>query len=519
MNAKNIQLLTTAVLVSFILVGCGGNSSTPSMPLATTCADLNGTIIGDATITSTQWYEASGGNPAFCTINATRAPYLDMEIDVPENWSGRLWQQGGGGLDGKITSAITKDATTGAITSMNIALKEGLAVYAASNGGNHSTVPAEAAPLVWADGTPAGVASAKDYAYTALSTTREFARAVIKKFYGTSPRFTYFNGCSNGGRNAYMAADRWPEEYDGIVSGCMGMDVTGQTVGWMNLGAWSGTPAMPPAAQWQAVTAASIAACDALDGVTDGMIANQAACDFDVATLQCGAPTAPAACLTPEQVQTVKDVTSDLKLGNSTTVYSGYNWADWYPHVVYFGLLGGGNAVLATGDPAWFSELAKQQSFILDHDYPIFQYGFRIIGANPDKSRVAAFVASGRKLISWHDGSDNLTSFNDHVRNYSTMIDLAVGQGLADPGTHTRFFVVPGGSHTDGAELTEVNWYAAITNWVEKNIAPEQLVYNKRDKTTGALLRMIPVCRHPQYPRYNGAGDVNAAASYTCANP
>jgi feruloyl esterase len=122
-------------------------------------------------------------------------------------------------------------------------------------------------------------------------------------------------------------------------------------------------------------------------------------------------------------------------------------------------------------------------------------------------------------LISWHDGSDNLTSFNDHVRNYSTMVNLATGLGLADPGTNTRFFVVPGGSHTDGEKLTDVNWYAAITQWVENNIAPEQLLYNKRDTNTGAVLRTLPVCRHPQYPRYNGSGDVNAAASYTCTTP
>lgn len=146
--------------------------------------------------------------------------------------------------------------TTCAITSMNIALKNGLAVYAASNGGNRKLVAAEAAPRVWADGTPEGVASANDYAYAALLTTREFARAVIQRFYGRSPAYTYFNGCSNGGRNAYIAADHWPEEYDGIVSGCMGMDLTGQTVGWLNLGAHSDTPAMTNASQCQAVTAA-----------------------------------------------------------------------------------------------------------------------------------------------------------------------------------------------------------------------------------------------------------------------
>jgi hypothetical protein len=521
MNRISIVLPLVLILVLTMIAGCAGNSSIPSASLATICTNLAGKTIHDVTITSTKWFEVSGDNPAFCQVNATRAPYLDMEIDVPQNWSGRLWQQGGGGLDGTITSAITMDAATGTITDVNIALRDGLSVYAASNGGNRASVAAQAAPFVWANGTLDGVASAEDYAYAALNTTREFAMAVTKAFYGRLPNHTYFNGCSNGGRNAYIAADHWPEKYDGIVSGCMGMDLTGQTVGWLNLGSRIGTPAMPSFDQWTAVTAAAVKTCDSLDGITDGMIANQAACNFDVTTLQCGQPTAdpnPAICLTAAQVQTVKDITSDVKLADGTTVYSGFTWADWASHIPGWGLLGGGNAILATGDPTWFTQ-PKQQSFNLGHDYPIFQYGFRIAGADPDKRKVAAFVASGRKLISWHDGSDNLTSINDHVRNYSTMTNIAKGLGLTNPSTNTRFFVVPGGSHGQGQALTEVNWFAAITAWVEMNLPPEQLVYNKTNGATGIVVRTLAVCQHPNYPRYNGAGDVNSAASYTCINP
>lgn len=517
-----LLLFGAAAVAALAVSGCtGGGSANPaSAYLAATCANLTGTRINDVTITSARWFDASGGNPGFCKVNATRAPYLDMEVDLPENWSGRLWQQGGGGLDGTIPSAITIDAATGAITNMNIALKDGRSVYAASNGGNRASVPAQAAPLVWANGTLDGVASAEDYAYAAVNTTREFAKAVTNAFYGRLPEHAYFNGCSNGGRNAYIAADRWPGEYDGIVSGCMGMDLTGQTVAWLNLGSRAGTAAMPSVAQWTAVTASAVTACDALDGVADGIIANQPACHFDVATLQCGQPAAdpnPAICLTPAQVQTAKDITSNVTLAGGATVYSGFTRGNWAPYIAAWGLLGGGNAILATGDAAWYTA-AKQQSFNLDRDYPIFQYGFRIAGADPDKSKVAAFVASGRKLIAWHDGSDNLTSANDHVRNYSTMTDIAKGLGLTNPAANTRFFIVPGGSHTDGQVLTEVNWFDAITNWVEMGIAPEQLVYNKRDSATGTV-RTLPVCQHPRYPRYNGAGDVNSAASYTCTTP
>jgi len=99
------------------------------------------------------------------------------------------------------------------------------------------------------------------------------------------------------------------------------------------------------------------------------------------------------------------------------------------------------------------------------------------------------------------------------------MTNIAKELGLTNPSTNTRFFIVSGGSHGQGADLMEVNWFNAITDWVEMNIAPEQLIYNRRDKITGIVLRTLPVCRHPQYPRYNGSGDVNYAESYTCTTP
>ena len=510
------------IAAAFVLALCSRSSDShaasppTSVQLAATCTALSGTRINDVTITSTKWFKGSGVNPSFCQVNGTRAPYLDIEVDVPDNWSGRLWQQGGSGLDGKVITAITTDAASGAVNDINIALKTGRSVYAASNGGNRMSEPTQKAPLVWANGTQDGVTSAEEYAYAALNTTREFAKAVTKSFFGKLPERTYFNGCSNGGRNAYSAADRWPLEYDGIVSGCMGMDLTGQTAAWMNMGSRVGTAAMPSREQWKAVTTAAVTACDALDGVTDGIIAHQSACKFDVSTLQCGSG---AHCLTAAQLQTVKDIRSDVKNANGTTLYSGFTWGDWSSSIQGWGILGGGNAILATGDLTWFTSTAKQQSFNLNNDYPILQYGLRLAGAAPDKNKVAAFVASGRKLISWHDGADSLVSANDHIRNYAAMTEVAKSLGLADPSVNTRFFVVPGGVHSEGQALTEIDWFTAITDWVEKNSAPEQLLYHKIDKTTRKTVRTLPVCQHPEYPHYIGTGDVNAASSYRCQKP
>jgi feruloyl esterase len=527
---EKIRSFTSAIMGIFIAVmiglsGCGSSDTAATPPttaqLAAKCTSLVGTKIDEVTITATKWVAATGSLPAFCKVSATRLPFLDIEVDVPDNWSGRLWQAGGGGFDGTVRTALKTDAT-GAITDVDISLKTGLAVYAGSNGGNRAAVPAEAAPLVWTNGTLDGVASAEDYAYASLNTTREFAKSVTKAFYGRLPDRTYFSGCSNGGRNACIAAERWPQEYDGIVSGCYGMDMDGQVAGWMNmLGSRVGTPNMLSTAQWNAIGAAALTACDALDGVADGIIAKQSACNFDAATLQCGQPAASAdtaICLTAGQVQTAKDLTSDVKLANGTTVYSGFNWTNFSQYAASFGVLGGGYAMLATGDQSWFTSMAKQQSYVLDRDYPLFQLGLHLGGFGVDKSKVAAYVASGKKLISWHVPSDNLVSAKDHIRNYTTMTNLAKGMGLTTPTNNTRFFTVPGTIHGNGATLDEVNWFNAITNWVEKNIAPEQLVYNRKDATTG-VTRTLPVCQLPQYPKYNGTGDVNLAASYTCTAP
>ena len=122
-------------------------------------------------------------------------------------------------------------------------------------------------------------------------------------------------------------------------------------------------------------------------------------------------------------------------------------------------------------------------------------------------------MASGRKLISWHAGNDDVLSPNDHYRNWYTMTGLARSEGLANPETATRFFVVPGTSHGQGQLLQEVDWATAIMAWVENGVAPTQLTYSFQ---SGAGSRSIPVCQHPLYPRYQGAGDVNLASSFSC---
>lgn len=483
--------------------------------LAARCQALSGTTVDGVRVTASERIAAGvAANPAaICKVNGTREPFLDIEVDLPDNWSGRLYHQGGGGFDGVIGSAIAAKRD-GSIASISKAIVEQGAVFVASNGGNRANVAAEAAPAVWANGTPAGTASADDYAYKAVGTSIGFAKALAKAVYGRKPTHSYFVGCSNGGRNAYIAAQRWPDEYDGIVAGCEPMDISGQTSAWMNLGARKGTAAALTPTDWSVVYTAALARCDVQDGVADGVIADAAGCMLQPEALQCKAEIVgkPATnCLSPAQVATVKSVIGVSRLRDGTTVYAGYRWADFSRSADYGANLGGAYVFLATGDKSWFSP-AKQQTFDLDRDYPKVRRGLSERGVDHDKAAVAAYVASGKKLIAWHDGADELLSSREHERNYALMLDMARKAGLTSPRTNSRFFIVPGQKHGVGMQLTEIDWFAAIVDWVEHEKAPEQLTFSF---SANGSPRTIPVCEAPSFPRYIG-GPVSLAASYAC---
>jgi len=537
--------LLAAGCMAAALAGCGGSDDAPApTPVATgptvealtaTCSGLKGQTIAGVAVTDAKRVPAKAGvnDAGMCQVLGTRAPFLDMEVTVPDNWSGRLYQQGGGGFDGRLASAIT--VANGNVTAVHPAVAQKAAIYAASNGGNRAAVPAQASPAVWLSGSPDAQASAQDYAYRALGTTVTFAKAVAKAFYGKAPTYTYFNGCSNGGRNAYIAAQRWPDEYDGIVAGCETMDMGGATTGMLNTAAKAGTAAEITPAQYAASYAAAVAACDNNDGLVDGYLANPAACSVAAASLQCGQPGAnanPVLCLSAAQASTLAGLLSDLKLSTGATAYGKYNWTNFAPESTIpgvpgqgapgYGGLGGGFAFLATNDPLWFgapppanTPAPNLVSFDVNRHYYIFSNGLQRLGADHDKNAIATYIAKGHKLLSWHDAGDPLMSVNDHYRNFNTMTGLAKASGLTDPRVNARMFIVPASTHGAGGNLTEIDWLTAIIDWVESSKAPEQLTYKF---SVGATARTMPVCEAPKYPRYNGTGDVNAAASFTCTN-
>jgi hypothetical protein len=500
-------------------------ASPPSVQtLRAACASIKGQTVGGVMVTGATRVETSAIVPAgLCVVLGTRAPFLDMEVVIPDNWSGRMLHQGGAGFDGTIPSAITKNFFDGSISAVNVAVTQKGAIYTASNGGNRASDPAQAAPSVWAGGTADGLTSGDDYAYRALGTTIGFAKSLATIFYSAAPKWTYFNGCSEGGREAYIVAERWPGEYSGIVQGCETMDMTALASGLLNVASKGGAAALSADQYTDAYTRA-VALCDRDDGLVDGYLTNPARCNLDPAVLQCGNPLAnflPWLCLSAAQVATLQSLLSDLKLSTGALAYSKYAWSNFGGFLGAAGFggggLGGGFALLATNDPLWIVPIfGKQATFDLNRDYPIIHDGLVRRGAEHDKAAIAGFVASGKKLLAWNDSGDPLVSASDHARNHAAMTDIAKTLGLGDPRANTRLFMVPASDHGAGGDFSSVDWLSAIVEWVESNKPPVQLTYSF---TAGFTARTLPVCEYPAYPRYNGSGNVNSASSFTCTAP
>lgn len=196
-----------AGLVMALAAGCAPSPSeleqgAPSTPSATPsqCAELSGKVVGGVSITSAKHVDRDekGISAGFCQVSGHRAPLLDIEVDLPDDWSGRLYQQGGGGFNGRINSAVLRDQS-GGVEYLHPALTTHGAIYAASNGGNRADVPGEAAPQVWLTGDDDAQASLRNYAFGSLWTTMRFAKGLSQEYYGSAPKRSYFNGCSNGG--------------------------------------------------------------------------------------------------------------------------------------------------------------------------------------------------------------------------------------------------------------------------------------------------------------------------------
>ena len=471
--------------------------------------------------------------PKRCVVKATARPTSDSEIKLEvwmpvEGWNGKYRQTGNGGWAGAIPAAPLAQA-----------LRLGFATAGTDDGHERGGGAA------WAIGHPEKLI---DFGYRAVHQTTVQAKAIIRAFYGRDAGLSYFVGCSDGGREALMEAQRYPEDFNGIIAGAPANDWSHHFTGfvWNEQALMKDAASMIPPEKLPAIQTAALKACDSLDGLADGLIEDPRVCRFEPGVLACkGAETAE--CLTAAQIETLRKIYAGPK--NPRTgkqIFPGYppgteavpgTWAPWIIPVknaeaiqFRFGNTYYGQAVFE--DPKWdFRKL----NFDSDVAFGDEKAGAVLNSNNPD---LRSFRAGGGKLIQYHGWGDAAIApmisiqYYERVREFMTRFPDARSDASKPVQDFYRLFMVPGMGHCgggigpnnfgNGASSTadpEQDVFAALERWVEKGIPPQKLI--GAGKVTGDSSKALtrPLCPYPQVAKYNGSGDPNAESSFTCAIP
>jgi len=502
--SRSLKASLRAVAMSIVL-GLLATSTGRAMQVADrearmpvmTCADLALKPIPDAVVTGAADVAATGSTPAYCRVLATIAPQTDVEVRLPGRWQQRLLHLGGSGFDGVIPN-LNLNASD---------LARGYAL-AASNGGHRDATGSDLLDPVLG----------RDYAYAAIGKTVRFAKAMIQAYYGENPSYSYFAGCSNGGRGALNAAAKYPEEYDGVIATSPSRNTSGLISGWVR----AALLPRPPAAKMAVMYAAELAQCDAQDGLSDGIISNPAACDFDAEALRCPGGVDGPSCLTDVEIQAVNTIRSDVELVGGRTVYSQLGLGNPSTGFGVFQPLGPpGAPSVASFGAAYLKLLVYRDlaydpaTYEVDRDYRTVvdvlegQYDF-----SADTIQLAAYLRAGKKIIVSHGTEDMAVSHIDSIRSYARMI-----LGAGNERENARLYTPPGVQHCgNGPGADRTDFVQAVSDWVENGNAPGTLLASKVDRL-GKVTFTRPLCRYPEYPHYDGVGDPRSAASFTCVLP
>ena len=465
--------------------------------------------------------------PAHCLFIATLAPRtgaegqhlgIGIELRLPLEWNGRFAFEGGGGLDGVLRPSY--GSVWGTIRPP--ALARGYAV-ASSDGGHRAPSMSDAH---FALDQQARI----DYSYNAIDKTTFIAKALIARFYGRAPRRSYFVGCSNGGRQAMMVAERMPLAFDGVVAGDPSFRLTRTNIDQ----AWNeivlaraapkdaeGRPVLSRAlseADLKLVANAVVKQCDRLDGLADGIINDYRACHFDPAVLTCkGSKT--ESCLTSIQITALKDLMAGPHDSAGHALYAAFPYdagiADPAFYHMHFGT--SANGVLNSADATLGFDSLKYLSmtppdpsfdpmkFDFDRDPARLLETSKILDS--DSVYLESFARHG-KLILYHGLSDQGLSPLDTAAWYDR-VEAANGEDIHN---WARLFLVPGMTHCNGGPATDqFDMLAAIQSWVEEGRAPERII--ARGKSFPGATR--PLCPYPTIARYKG-GNPQDETSFAC---
>lgn len=484
----------------------------------TPCERLKSVALADAVVTLAEsvpqgpselpWRPQGTAAPvlsAHCRVALTMTPTSDSDIKaevwmpLPELWNGKFLAAGGGGFVGSLN-----------YNSMTEMLREGYATASTDTG--HQGPGA-----VFALGHPEKVV---DFAHRAVHEMTVKAKAIISAHYGRGPKLSYWSGCSTGGRQGLMSAQRYPEDYDGIIATAPANDQIGQSAWRLALlSVARKDPARAiPQAKLNLLNRAVLAACDGLDGVKDGFLSDPRECRFDPRALLCRSADADD-CLTAPQLESVRMAYSPLRKKNGEVIYpgvvpggeSGWDLLLPMPEDAPLGMDGGLFRFMAHQDRNWDWRAFDPEN---DTALALERAGF-IEATNPDLS---AFKARGGKLLIFHGwsdgGSGGAISALNSIHYYSTVL-AKMGPQQDD---WLRLFMVPGMGHCGGGPgPNQFNSLGVLERWREQGNAPERIVASRVVDNRVDMTR--PLCPYPRVAVYTGVGSTNDAENFVCRIP
>ena len=436
--------------------------------------------------------------PAFCRVAATLKPSSDSEIKTEvwlpiTGWNGKFLAVGSGGWGGSI-----------AYQAMSDALRRGYATSATDDG---HTGPSGSFAL----GHPEKFI---DFAYRSQHEMTIKAKAIISTFYGRNPRYSYWDGCSGGGREGLLQAQRYPGEFDGIIAGDPATFRRNPWALWLANASFKDPVDYIPPSKYPMIHRAVLDACDAMDGLKDGLIDDPTRCHFDPKVLQCAGGDTPS-CLTARQVQTARTILSPATTRSGREIFprlepgTELRWGrlaggpepaalfvDYFKYIVF-------------KDPNW-----DWRTFDLERDSALSDETDKdTIALNPDLTQ---FAEHGGKLLIYHGWADQQVAPVASVDFYKSVVNTS-----GDPAQSShwvRLFMAPGMAHCAGGEGPDIfDKLAAMEQWVEKGKAPDQMIASH--STNGKIDRTRPLCPYPQVAKYQGAGSQDEAANFICKPP
>lgn len=443
--------------------------------------------------------------PAHCRVVITITPAPDSDIKaelwlpLAGEWNGKFLAAGNGGFGGSFNYYAMPEM-----------LREGYATASTDTG--HQGPGA-----MFALGHPEKVV---DFAYRAVHEMTVQAKAVIRAHYGRGPRLSYWSGCSTGGRQGLMAAQRYPEDYDGIIA-------SAPALAQIRLSAWRlailsavrKDPARAvPQSKLDMLNRAVLAACDRLDGVRDGFLSDPAKCYFDPGELLCrGADGGD--CLTAPQLESVRMAYSPLRKTNGEVIYpglvpggeSGWDLLLPVPENAPLGMDAALFRIIAHQNPAWdwrTFDAGKDTTLALE------RAGF-IEAANPDLS---AFKARGGKLLIFHGWSDGGSGGAISPLSAIDYFSSVLAKMGPEQDAWLRLFLVPGMGHCGGGPgPNQFNSLAALERWREQEKAPDRIVASRVADNRVKMTR--PLCPYPKIAVYAGHGSTNDVDNFVCRLP